>query len=758
MELTLEEVVTGVRRTVEMRMPVECETCAGSGGAPGHAPGACETCDGAGEVRQVRRSLLGQIVTAGPCPTCSGLGTTIDHPCAACRGDGRVSGRAFDRGRRSRRHRRRQRLRLAGRGPAAPRGGTPGDLFVAVRVAPNADVRASGRRLRHRLPVSIVQAALGADGGSRDLRRTAEVDVQSGTQPGARIRIHGLGVPSLRNGRRAISWSRSASRCRQPHARGGRAARAAGRAPRGEQVTLAARRAVLAHPVRLPTVTHCRRDRGRGTGGDGGRGGPRLRRRARRHVSRSAAPTVTICNGCAGCGAGEHIDRGRRAGTWRRLRDRGGAAGPLHVGAARRAASASPRSCPGLALAVALTKAGALDNVVAAAAPSSGARGHPGTATAGVCGALGRGPGRACGRATAGVTAREAAVQCGGRACPGRSRGRPRALAGHPDLPVPGLVVADRDGLARRSRRAGARHVDRRGRSRRGSRPRRIGHAARRPAAASRAPCPAGRKQHRSRQLPCCSADRTRCSESGRCAQFASGVTRVRSAVKHDFHGACWYDLTCGTSGCRDHIAAYGSSRTPRLVSSGMSSRARGLSRWRRREHASASASGRSDVRRVSHSTTSRRARPSSSRLRCSEPTSGASGRSPCPGLLRLAEIYEVPADQLLPREFDGEISLVESAGGSVDPAATFAIDLVRLHDVDDPDAQMISRFGVVDPARAPGLQRSDADDPSLRPAGAGRVHGPQPRRPRRPPRTARPARLRQSSLPRPDSGPLALR
>jgi transcriptional regulator with XRE-family HTH domain len=63
------------------------------------------------------------------------------------------------------------------------------------------------------------------------------------------------------------------------------------------------------------------------------------------------------------------------------------------------------------------------------------------------------------------------------------------------------------------------------------------------------------------------------------------------------------------------------------------------------------------------------------------------------PRLLRLAEIYEVPADQLLPRDFDAEISLVESSGASVDQQGTFAIDLVRLHDVDDPDAQIISRF-----------------------------------------------------------------
>lgn len=63
------------------------------------------------------------------------------------------------------------------------------------------------------------------------------------------------------------------------------------------------------------------------------------------------------------------------------------------------------------------------------------------------------------------------------------------------------------------------------------------------------------------------------------------------------------------------------------------------------------------------------------------------------PRLLRLAEIYEVPADQLLPRELDGEISLVDPGGVSVAMETGFTIDLVRLHDIDDPDAQILSRF-----------------------------------------------------------------
>ena len=203
MELTLEEVVRGARRTVEMRMPVECETCKGTGGEPGTNATTCETCDGVGEVRQIRRSLLGQIVTAGPCPTCSGLGTIIENPCSACHGDGRVAGvrsidvdvpAGIDNG---------QRLRLAGRGPAAPRGGIAGDLFVAVQVAPHASFHREGDELWHRMPVSIVQASLGARLTLDTLDGPREIDVQSGTQPGARIRFHGLGVPSLRTGRRA---------------------------------------------------------------------------------------------------------------------------------------------------------------------------------------------------------------------------------------------------------------------------------------------------------------------------------------------------------------------------------------------------------------------------------------------------------------------------------------------------------------------------------------------------------------------------
>jgi transcriptional regulator with XRE-family HTH domain len=73
------------------------------------------------------------------------------------------------------------------------------------------------------------------------------------------------------------------------------------------------------------------------------------------------------------------------------------------------------------------------------------------------------------------------------------------------------------------------------------------------------------------------------------------------------------------------------------------------------------------------------------------------------PRLLRLAEIYEVPADQLLPREAEGEISLVDNGSAAFDGTTGFTIDLVRLHELDDPDAHILDRF-------ATSLQRERQD------------------------------------------------
>jgi molecular chaperone DnaJ len=196
--LDLPRAAFGTTSTIEVRIPVACDRCDGSGCEPGTHPARCDVCGGAGEVREVRRSILGQIVTAAPCVACSATGSRIPTPCRDCRGDGRVrSTRSIDvevpagvdDG---------QRLRLAGRGPAAPRGGVPGDLYVTVQVAPDPRFERHGEDLLHVRRIAFTQAVLGCRLEVETLEGPEELLVAPGTQPSHVYRLKGRGVPALR--------------------------------------------------------------------------------------------------------------------------------------------------------------------------------------------------------------------------------------------------------------------------------------------------------------------------------------------------------------------------------------------------------------------------------------------------------------------------------------------------------------------------------------------------------------------------------
>lgn len=198
--LDFEEAVFGVEKEVTVRTAVACETCEGTGARPGTTATTCAQCAGAGEVRTVRQSLLGQMVTSRPCPRCNGSGESIASPCDSCRGEGRVADHrtlrvtvpaGVDSG---------IVLRLSDRGAAGPRGGPPGDLYVHLDVRPDARFTRKGNDLVHELHVSTAQAALGAHLGIGTLDGEEEVVVPPGTQTGRVVRLRGHGVPDV-NGR-----------------------------------------------------------------------------------------------------------------------------------------------------------------------------------------------------------------------------------------------------------------------------------------------------------------------------------------------------------------------------------------------------------------------------------------------------------------------------------------------------------------------------------------------------------------------------
>jgi molecular chaperone DnaJ len=196
-DLTFDDAVFGTEAPVSVRTAVPCEACEATGAAQGTSPVSCPDCGGSGQVRRVRQSILGQMVTAGQCGRCSGFGTVITDPCPACRGEGRrLDDRTYtvdvpagiDTG---------ATLRLTGRGAAGPRGGGLGDLYVHVRVGPHPHFQREGYDLVHELHLPFTQAALGTTMSFETLDDVEELTIARGTQTGTVIRLKGRGVPHV---------------------------------------------------------------------------------------------------------------------------------------------------------------------------------------------------------------------------------------------------------------------------------------------------------------------------------------------------------------------------------------------------------------------------------------------------------------------------------------------------------------------------------------------------------------------------------
>ncbi|MFM7211354.1 MAG: molecular chaperone DnaJ, partial [Actinomycetota bacterium] len=198
MQVDLAEAMFGGTREIQVDTAVRCNACAGAGASPGTEPATCPMCKGRGEIQNVQRSFLGQVMTSRPCPQCQGFGTTIPHPCVECSGDGRVRTRAnltvtippgVDTG---------TRIQLAGQGEVGPGGGDPGDLFVEIVQQPHPVFERRGDDLLCTVEVPMTAAALGTTMNLETLDGDETVDIKAGTQPGSVVTLRARGVPRLR--------------------------------------------------------------------------------------------------------------------------------------------------------------------------------------------------------------------------------------------------------------------------------------------------------------------------------------------------------------------------------------------------------------------------------------------------------------------------------------------------------------------------------------------------------------------------------
>jgi molecular chaperone DnaJ len=196
-ELDLSECAFGTTRELTVDTAVVCPTCSGEGTAPGTHPEACDVCGGRGEISQVTRSFLGQVMTSRPCPACGGHGTVIRRPCPECDGDGRVRTRRTIKVRIPAGVEDGTHIQLAGEGEVGPGGGPPGDLFLEVVQRPHAIFERHGDDLHCTVTIPMTAAALGATLAVETLDGSRELDIRPGSQSGQVIPLYGLGVRHL---------------------------------------------------------------------------------------------------------------------------------------------------------------------------------------------------------------------------------------------------------------------------------------------------------------------------------------------------------------------------------------------------------------------------------------------------------------------------------------------------------------------------------------------------------------------------------
>jgi molecular chaperone DnaJ len=196
-ELDLAECAFGTTRDLVVDTAVVCPNCSGEGTAPGSHPETCDVCHGRGEVSQVTRSFLGQVMATRPCPGCGGFGTVIRRPCPECDAEGRVRTRRTIKVRIPAGVEDGTHIQLAGEGETGPGGGPAGDLFLEIVQRPHAIFERQGDDLHCTVTIPMTAAALGATLKVQTLDGPADVDIRPGTQSGQAIPLYGQGTAHL---------------------------------------------------------------------------------------------------------------------------------------------------------------------------------------------------------------------------------------------------------------------------------------------------------------------------------------------------------------------------------------------------------------------------------------------------------------------------------------------------------------------------------------------------------------------------------
>jgi len=196
-KFTLEELFTGIDKTVKYKRNVKCGTCDGSGGT---GKKTCSKCGGSGELIEIQQ--MGQMVMqqVRSCHVCGGTGEMIENICKDCGGNGvkmvdevidlEIPPGAFDGAV----------LLVSGKGHAV-KGGVDGDLQVRIIEKPHDYYERKGNDLKYYLDLSYPEMVLGCEkevpiieGGK------IKINVVELSRPNTILRIKNKGMVSVETG------------------------------------------------------------------------------------------------------------------------------------------------------------------------------------------------------------------------------------------------------------------------------------------------------------------------------------------------------------------------------------------------------------------------------------------------------------------------------------------------------------------------------------------------------------------------------
>jgi len=201
MTITLEEAVFGAEKEIQIASNETCDTCKGTGAKPGTYAESCKHCGGSGQERVQRQTLFGTQIVVQPCTVCKGEGKIIKEPCSACRGAGRVKRSKVLKVTIPRGIDNEQSIRLSGKGDVGEKGGPAGDLMIVVYVRNHPRFTREGINILADVPITFVQAALGAEIQIPTLAEPEKFTLKPGTQTGSKQVFRGKGAPNVRNNR-----------------------------------------------------------------------------------------------------------------------------------------------------------------------------------------------------------------------------------------------------------------------------------------------------------------------------------------------------------------------------------------------------------------------------------------------------------------------------------------------------------------------------------------------------------------------------